>query len=639
MKKVLSFALALFILFTMTVIFSVTSSAISGQTSEETKEIFQGVTSTHYTLGSGTTYGLQDMTLVKFDPKQTGLSVNVTTGYSALNSLSTVSNTNSRWNAANPDKIPLAAINGDWFTVSYDNYSSATSKKQLYLPLGFNMHGGEIVCTQQTSLESPSAAELGDAPSFGIAADGTPLIGCIRTTVTLQIATGRPITLDGINRLPSDNAIVMYTDRGPSSNYCLDDALEVYIDFDDDVVVKDGCVLSGTITGISQPGEARQAIKANRIILTARGTRVSALSRAAVDKAVKIKVSITDAYGNTEQWKTVTDCVGGHHMFAYNGTYFNIGDSTKYPASIIGITAEGKVIFLCNDGRQSGYSLGVAINKMADLARELGIVSGIYMDGGGSTTMVQRTASGGYTLVNRPCNTNNAERSVGNAVILALDVPQGETYTFDDSRYISMVGTLNNTTATITDDGLKIMTTTAYDPFTCLTNFNLSASDYKYIVLDMSTTYKKSGNQTVGAYLYAGSTAGPTESCKAILYLPQTKKREKLLLDASSLSLWKGKINGIRIDTFDNFTGNESGLGVVLHEMKFFKTLKEANDYINPFIRGDINGDGFVTSKDVAKIKLLLAGSAVGPIDRYDVNGDGYLTSGDLASLKLLLAS
>lgn len=636
MKKLISAVIAIIM-----IIYAIplSSSAVTGETSSATTEIFPGVTSTHVVTGSGTKYGLNDMTIVEFDPGQEGLSVNVTTGYNDLNRLSTISNTVSRWDAANPDKTPIVAINGDWFTVGYDDYSTAMTKKQLNIPLGFNMHGGEIITTQQTAVETPNS---GYAPSFGIAADGTPLIGCIDTTVEIQTGSAR-IYPDGINRLPADNAIIMYTDRGPASNYCLDDAYEVYIDFDHDVAVKDGFLEASTVAAVSGPGEARLPMQSNRIILTARGTRISELESLTVGKRLRIKVTISDRYGNTDKWKTVTDCVGGHHEICRNGTYFQIGDSTRYPANVIGITAEGKVIFLCNDGRQSGYSLGVPINKMPDLARELGIVSGIYMDGGGSTTMLQRL-SGSMQLVNRPCNTNHAQRTVSNAVILACDVPNTDDLTFDSPIYNLMIGGANNLTASLTDSGLLLMTDVAYDPFLNLTNFSFSADDHKYLVLDAKTTYKvTNGNQKISLYLAAGSTTGATESCKTTFNLPETGKSEKVLVDLSNLSLWNGKVNSIRVDIFDNFSGNEAGKGIYIREMKFFGTRAEAEAFIaasavNP---GDADGDGSYTARDVDVFKTFLAGGSSSDlvVANCDLDGDGSYTARDLDMMKSLLAS
>ena len=632
MKKILAVLLVLLIALP-----AVSVGAVTGQNSSETSTIFPGVTMTHVTTPSGSKYGLQDMRIIEFDPRTEGFSVNVATGYNSLTSLSTVSNTVTRWNAAHPDKSAIVAINGDWFTVSYDDYSSATSKKQLYLPLGFNMHGGEIVSTQQTSKESPSASELGYAPSFGIAADGTPLIGCIRTTTTMMFRT-KQITFDGINRLPSDNCLILYTDKGPASNYCLDDAYEVYVDFSDDYTVKQGMIGVGTVTGVSAPGEARQSMQTNRMILTARGTRISDISSIPIGTRLRFDVSIEDAYGNTEAWRTVTDCVGGHHEFARNGEYFAIGDSTHYPANIIGITAEGKVIFLCNDGRQSDYSVGVSINKMPELAQELGIVSGIYMDGGGSTTMVCRDGEG-YQLVNRPCNNGHAERSVGNAVILAVDRPQSPDMTFDSPSYAIMTGSGNNAVMSLTDEGLKITVTNTFDPFAHFNGPDISADEYKYLALDIKTNYVSSVNQRIGLFLSAGATTGATESCKASFDLPATGKSVRLYLDLTSLSLWKGAVHQVRFDLFDDAVDAAIGKSIVIREMIFFKTKAEAEDFCRTVTIGDVNGDGLLTIQDLSAIKGYIAGvNGNYLIEACDINGDGVHTISDISAIKKLLA-
>lgn len=640
MKKTISALLLIIMLSLLTL----QSAAITGETSSSTTTIYPGVTSRHVTTGSGTFYGLQDMKIVTFDPKQQGLSVNVTTGYSTLSTLSTVENTLNRWNSAHPEKTPIVAINGDWFTVSYD--TNLTVSPRVNIPLGFNMHGGEIVTTQQTSVES---LVCGYAPSFGIASDGTPLIGCIDTTTTMTHPYG-VVTLDGINRLPANNAIIMYTDKGSAASYCLNDAYELYVDFDVDYTVKHGMNVVGTVTGISRPSEARQAMQQNRMIITARGTRISEISSIRIGDSLRFRVSITDRYGNTNLWRTVSDCVGGHHEFARAGTYFDIGDSTNYPANVIGITADNKVIFLCNDGRQSGYSIGVSINKMDDLARELGIVSGIYMDGGGSTTMLQLNSSGGYDLVNRPCNTNHAQRTVSNAVILAYDNKEPmvtDDLTFDSEDYTQYIGRQNNCVAMLNGDGLNIITTTVYDPFLTMQNFGLSASEYKYIVFDAKTNYTASDSMHVGLYLAAGATTGATENCKANILIPETGQSERVIADLSSLSLWTGNIHSVRVDIFDNFESSPSaavGRGLIIREMRFFRTLAEAEAYANPpspVVPGDLNGDGKISVQDLSLMKKAITGSA--PEGSYieansDIDGDGKITAADLRILKKLIA-
>lgn len=637
MKKVVSLLLSLIIITSAAAFTASPSYAITGQTSETQSVIYPGITSTHYTLGSGTLYGLQDMTLVEFDPHQEGLSVNVATGYANLNSLSTVSNTVNRWNAAHTDKKAICAINGDWFTVSYDGYSTAMAKKQLYIPLGFNMHGGEIITTQQTAVETSNS---GYAPSFGVAADGTPLIGCIDTTTTLRRPYGTTTSIDGINRLPADNAVILYTNKGPASNYCLDDAYEVYISYPNGYTVKHGMKAEGTVEAISAPGEARLAANDHRLILTARGSRISEISDLSVGDRVRIDVSISDRYGKTAKWRTVTDCVGGHHEFCRNGEYFNIGDSTNYPANVIGITGEGKVIFLCNDGRQSGYSVGISINKMATLAQELGIVSGIYMDGGGSTTMVQQDGLGNNVLINRPCNNNHAQRSVGNAVILAYDKVASDDLTFDSTLYGQFVGTPNNIASSIADGMLSLRTTTAFDPFIYLKNINLSADEYKYIAIKAKTTYTSSNRHAIGLYLSAGAITYSTEDCKANVSIKATGNYETCVADLSSLSNWNGDVHLVRIDIFDNTVDIASGQGLDIDGIKFCRTAEEAENAFVTVLPGDVDGNGIVAAKDARLLKQYMVG-LVGDDDivfaNADLNGDGDITAKDARALKQLL--
>ncbi len=59
------------------------------------------------------------------------------------------------------------------------------------------------------------------------------------------------------------------------------------------------------------------------------------------------------------------------------------------PRTFYGLSQDGKVLYLMTaDGRQKGYSEGMALFEGADWLRHLGASDGINMDGGGSTTLV-----------------------------------------------------------------------------------------------------------------------------------------------------------------------------------------------------------------------------------------------------------
>lgn len=70
------------------------------------------------------------------------------------------------------------------------------------------------------------------------------------------------------------------------------------------------------------------------------------------------------------------------------------------PYTGIGITQDGKrLILLCVDGRQSGWSDGCTYAELGQWLKDFGAYNGVHMDGGGSTCMVRQDIG----VVNRPC--------------------------------------------------------------------------------------------------------------------------------------------------------------------------------------------------------------------------------------------
>jgi exopolysaccharide biosynthesis protein len=61
------------------------------------------------------------------------------------------------------------------------------------------------------------------------------------------------------------------------------------------------------------------------------------------------------------------------------------------------VTANGKILMVVVDGRQPKWSVGVSLPKFAAILRNLGAISALNLDGGGSSTMVVRGE-----VVNRP---------------------------------------------------------------------------------------------------------------------------------------------------------------------------------------------------------------------------------------------
>ena len=86
------------------------------------------------------------------------------------------------------------------------------------------------------------------------------------------------------------------------------------------------------------------------------------------------------------------------------GDYFQ-----RHPRTIVGRTASGVVAMVTIDGGRP-TSVGATLPEAAAVARSLGLVDSVNLDGGGSTTM----AVGG-ALVNHP--SGKSERAVGDALV------------------------------------------------------------------------------------------------------------------------------------------------------------------------------------------------------------------------------
>ena len=69
----------------------------------------------------------------------------------------------------------------------------------------------------------------------------------------------------------------------------------------------------------------------------------------------------------------------------------------RHPRTVIGRDTEGGIWLITVDGRRPGVSVGMSFAELQRLARGLGLVDALNLDGGGSTTMVVKG-----DIVNQP---------------------------------------------------------------------------------------------------------------------------------------------------------------------------------------------------------------------------------------------
>lgn len=145
-------------------------------------------------------------------------------------------------------------------------------------------------------------------------------------------------------------------------------------------------------------------------------------------------------------WPGVLDTIGGRPQLVQAGV--NIapttpcsGDSALYcknPRTGIGVDAQGRLLLVVVDGRQSSWSAGLYPRDFAELFLRLGAVDALNLDGGGSATMwVSQRGDWCYspTAVAEGCIVNRAnaspgnykERSVENALLVLPGADPGES--------------------------------------------------------------------------------------------------------------------------------------------------------------------------------------------------------------------
>lgn len=130
--------------------------------------------------------------------------------------------------------------------------------------------------------------------------------------------------------------------------------------------------------------------------------------------------------GVSEQWDDAVYGISAITVLLRNGQIVSgVNSKDANPYTALGIKEDGTVIFYTIDGRRSGYSVGATYAQVAQRLQELGCVTAVALDGGGSTAMgATLPGSEKFTLVNRPSET----RAVNNSILLVLPdaVPDGD---------------------------------------------------------------------------------------------------------------------------------------------------------------------------------------------------------------------
>jgi hypothetical protein len=250
--------------------------------------------------------------------------------------------------------------------------------------------------------------------------------------------TGR-VRLDGLNRVPGLTRNCGGTDDTPTSLpahdvTCTDPDEIVAFSHDFGPSTPSGPGMEVVLDGHGTV----QAVNSSRgIPVPAHGRTVQAIGRdvqklgslAKVGARLNLDAELVNEDGQALKAGSSTDVVNGGPVLMTNGAenitakrdgMVHQGDNNSFyygwvhkrnPRTIAGVDAQGRTLLVTADGRQT-TALGLSIKESADVARSLGMVDAINLDGGGSTTMVVNGQ-----VVNSPSDAAG-QRPVGDALLV-----------------------------------------------------------------------------------------------------------------------------------------------------------------------------------------------------------------------------
>lgn len=286
----------------------------------------------------------------------------------------------------------VGAVNGDF-------YDTSTG-----YPLGLLISEGELL--------SGSANYY----AVGFRADGSVVMGQPSLAITAQ-SYGQSLALSAINKPRVENGgvtLLTYDFRSDHTTGTTTAGVSALC-----TVVGGAAAIGGELMlQVEQVVEDTSAltIQENQVVLTAAATGyaegLTFLRSLAPGQSIAVSFTTADT-----SWNEVTEAIGALYLLVDNGVVQSGLDLTYAPRTAVGLKANGELVLYTVDGRQTGYSMGASLKVLAERMAELGCVTALCLDGGGSTTAVATLpGSASASVVNSP--SDKAERKVSNHLLL-----------------------------------------------------------------------------------------------------------------------------------------------------------------------------------------------------------------------------
>ena len=298
----------------------------------------------------------------------------------------------------------VAGVNGDYYSVQYG------------MPVGSTMVGGVLRNAN------------GDAHyAVGFRTDGTALIGDPKLSLRATVNGEGGFDVFAFDHLrQSEYGIFLYdhrfNDRGTTGTS--ETGVEVVCSVSSGALTIGGRLTLRVDEVLPESSDA--AVPEGKYVLSAnlRAGEAFTAPLLALQPGDEVVIHVSSGAGSA--WNDVVNLIGAPELLVQNGTVVGGLPSGSAPRTAIGQKADGSLVFYTIDGRRSGYSIGASLTAVAMRLVELGCVTAVALDGGGSTTMVATTPEATASrVINAP--SEGSLRAVSNQVFLVAPNTPGGT--------------------------------------------------------------------------------------------------------------------------------------------------------------------------------------------------------------------
>jgi len=262
----------------------------------------------------------------------------------------------------------------------------------------------------------------GNIQTIGFRADGGAVIGQPGLDVRITYPNGKSLGTHYNKALTKSNGFVLYSRDYDTKTKNTIPACNVVLKPSAASLSPNGTV-TAEVTALA-PDTASCDIPEGCMVLSMAVDTPYASSLNETIKTLAVGDTVTIATKTSSDWKDVVNACGAGDVLvsagAVNSEYTLDSADARTSRSAVGVKKDGTVVFYTADGLQSGYAAGLKLSELAERMQELGCVTAVNLDGGGSTTCAARYPGfSAINTVNKP--SDGTQRKCANFLFLVTD--------------------------------------------------------------------------------------------------------------------------------------------------------------------------------------------------------------------------